>query len=390
MSSFDREKFPANVGGVGEIDLDSGKFLKMWQGPQHPGVTGNMSLEIIVSGDEVVDLKTHVGYLHRGFEKLIERRLYIQSFPLVCRICVPEPDTNEYLWATAVEQLAGIEIPERAKWLRTLTLEMSRLASFLMWIGGQAGAFGMGTIGQWAVTHRDYMLDLFEELSGGRVYHMYIIPGGVRGVEPDSWFDNIEKVLVKVEKLLREIEIVMFNNAVFKKRAIDLGIVEPEMVDRYGITGPIARAAGIRRDLRLDDSYLIYDRLDFEPIVLEKSDAYNRALCRFREMWQSIDLIRRIIGKMPKAGEVHTPLPANPLHWKIPPGETYVRAESTRGEYGYYVVSDGSERPRRTYVRGPSYTHAVALLEKIAIGVNIADLAGLMVSLHTYPPEIER
>lgn len=375
--------------GKAVIDLDSQKFVKLWQGPQHPGVTGNMSLELTLSGDEVVDIKTHVGYLHRGFEKLMERRKYIQCFPIVCRICVPEPDFNEYLFAAATEELAGIDVPERAIWLRALTLEMARLTSFLMWIGGQAGAFGLGTVGQWAVAHRDYMLDLFEELSGGRIYHMYIIPGGVRDTLPDGFRDYIEDVLKQVESLLKDIEIVMFHNAVFKARAKGLGVIPVEMIDRYGITGPNQRAAGVHRDTRKDSPYLIYDQLDFEIVTATGSDAYDRTLVRYHEMWQSIDLIRQMLKKMPTTGPYHTQL-TNVLHWKIPPGQTYVRAECTRGEYGYFMVSDGTELPRRVYVRGPSYTHAVAVMEKLAIGVNLADIAGLMVSLHTYPPEIER
>ena len=377
-------------GGNGHpIDLSSGKYLKLWQGPQHPGVTGNMSLELTVNGDEVAECKTHVGYLHRGFEKLMERRRYIQCFPIVCRICVPEPDFNEYLFAATVEELAGVEIPKRAEWIRALTLEMARLASFLQWIGGQTGAFGLGTIGQWAVTHRDYILDLFEELSGGRIYHMYIIPGGVRGGLPEGYARRVKEVLDKVEDLLQDIRRVMFDNAVFKRRAKGLGIIPPEWVDPYGITGPNARAAGFARDIRKDQPYLVYRELDFEPVTDTGSDAYARAWVRFREMRQSVDLIRQMLDKMPSAGDIHTPLP-NVLHWKIPPGATYHRAECTRGEYGYYTVSDGSEYPRRIYVRGPSYSHAMALMEKLAEGVNIADVYGLMMSLHTYPPEIER
>lgn len=372
-----------------KIDLNSEKYIKVWQGPQHPGVTGNMALELTISGDEVVDLKTHVGYLHRGFEKLMERRKYIQCFPIVCRICVPEPDTNEYCFAAATEDLAGIEIPEKAKWLRALTLEMSRLASFLMWIGGQAGSFGMGTIGQWTVTHRDYLLDLFEELSGGRVYHMYMLPGGVRKDMTSDFKTNLKNVLKKIEKVLYDIDIALLHNVIFKKRAKNLGIIKKEMVDDFGIVGPNARAAGFPRDIRKDSPYLIYDQLDFDVITGTKSDALERSYLRFEEMIQSIDLIRQILKKMPRNGEYHKMLP-NVLHWKIDPGETYVKAESSRGEYGYYMVSDGSEYPRRVNVRGPSYTHAIALLEKLAANVNIADIAGLMVSLHTCPPEIER
>jgi len=386
---MDRSKFPPMVNGRPQFDLESGKYVKMWNGPQHPGVTGNMALEVVLSGDEVVDLQTHVGYLHRGFEKLMERRLYIQNFPLVCRICVPEPDTNEYLYAAAVEELAGLEVPERALWLRTLTLEMSRLASYIMWLGGQAGSFGMGTVGQWAVAVRDYVLDLFEAISGGRIYHMYITPGGVRDVLPEGFDADLERVLKQVEKFMHDADIVLFHNAVFKKRTKGLGMITPEMIDPYGILGPNARAAGSVRDVRKDAPYLIYDQLDFDVVTGTVSDAYHRARCRFQEIHQSISLIRQIMEAMPRSGEFHH-RPPNVLHWRIPAGETYVKAESTRGEYGYYVVSDGSTMPRRVYVKGPSYTHAVALFEHMAVGTNYADLPGLMVSLHTYPPEIER
>lgn len=375
--------------GEQKIDLDSEKYVKLWQGPNHPGVTGNMSLELVVNGDTIVGCKTHVGYLHRGFEKLMERRRYIQNFPLVCRICVPEPDFNEYLYAETVEELAGIEAPEKAKWLRTLTLEMARLASFLVWIGGQAGAFGMGAIGQWTVTHRDYLLDLFEDLTGGRVYHMYIIPGGVRADLPEGFAERMDDVLNRVERLLGEIDLIMFNNAVFKTRAKGLGIIPKEIIDEYGITGPNARAAGVARDIRKDQPYLVYDQLDFDIVTAKGSDAYDRARVRWQETMQSVELLRQIIRKMPKDGPIHAMLP-NVLHWKIAAGQTYHRAECTRGEYGYFVVADGTGYPRRVCVRGPSYTHAIALLERLAVGTNLSDVAGLMVSLHTYPPEIER
>jgi NADH-quinone oxidoreductase subunit D len=302
---------------------------------------------------------------------------------------VPEPDFNEYLYAATVEELAGIEVPEKANWIRLLTLEMARLASFLQWIGGQAGAFGMGTIGQWTVTHRDYLLDSFEELSGGRIYHMYIIPGGVRDDLPEGFAGRLRETLSKIEKLLGEVELAMFHNAVFKKRAKGLGVISPEMIDRYAVTGPNARAAGFKRDTRKDQPYLGYEELDFEVVTAENSDAYDRAWVRLQEMYQAVSLIRQILPRIPERGAIHTKLP-NVLHWRIPPGQTYRRAECTRGEYGYFLVTDGTEYPRRVHVRGPSYSHAVALMEELARGTNLADIAGLMVSLHTYPPEIER
>ncbi|MBU1535842.1 NADH-quinone oxidoreductase subunit D, partial [Myxococcota bacterium] len=169
----DRSKFPEkNPDGTNIIDLESGRFTHIWQGPVHPGMTGNMSLELIIQGDEVMSCKTHVGYLHRGFEKLMERRRFIQCLPICVRICVPEPDFNEYCLCATVEELAGIEVPDAAQWMRTLLLEMARLQSYLMWLGGISGSLGMGIIGQWTNYARDLILDRFEEITGGRIYHM--------------------------------------------------------------------------------------------------------------------------------------------------------------------------------------------------------------------------
>lgn len=386
----DRSQYPAaRPDGSLDIDLTSGKYLKLWQGPQHPGITGNMALELTVCGDEVVQANTHVGYLHRGFEKLMERRTFIQCFPIVCRICVPEPDFNEYCYGRAVEELAGIETPERAKWITALILEMGRINSYMMYLGGQSGSLGQPVIGQWTTYARDLMLDRFEELTGARIYHMFIMPGGVRDGLPDGFAGRMEETLRTIEEIMADVETVMFHNAVFKKRTVGQGIIPREWIDLYGVTGPNARAAGVVKDVRRDQPYLIYDKLDFEPVFGRDSDIYTRADVRRRDVHLSIDLVRQMLARMPMTGPVMAQVP-NVLHWKIPRGEVYVRGECSRGEYGYYLVTDGSGYPRRVNVRGPSYTHAVALLEKMIVGTNIADVAALMVSLHTYPPEIER
>jgi NADH:ubiquinone oxidoreductase subunit C len=199
----DRSQYPSKMpDGTLDIDLASGKYLKLWHGPNHPGITGNMSVEITLCGDEVVEGKTHVGYLHRGFEKLMERRTFIQCFPIVCRICVPEPDFNEYCYAAAVEELAGLEIPEKARWMRALILEMGRINSYLMYLGGQAGALGQGVIGQWTTYARDLMLDRFEELTGARIYHMFILPGGVRDDLPEGFGARMAETLAEIESTL--------------------------------------------------------------------------------------------------------------------------------------------------------------------------------------------
>ncbi len=364
------------------------KTTHLFFGPQHPGVTGNMSVEMWFDGDQVTKAITHVGYLHRGFEKLMEKRLWIQNFPLVCRICVPEPDINEECYALALEELTGIEVPERAKWIRTLILELARLGVNLMAFGGQAGTLGLGTGAMWGITFRDFVLDLFEELTGARVYHIFIQPGGVRRDLPPGFRKRTLEVIKKIEKRLPEFDRLILNNAVFKLRTKNIGIVKPEWIDEYGLVGPVARGSGSVRDLRKDAPYEVYNKLDFSVVTETGNDIYARAMVRRREIDLSISLIRQIVGGMP-AGPVAAELP-NLTEWRVPEGEFYARVESSRGEYGYYVVSDGSLKPRRVHVRGPSYVHAVPLLERMLVGANIADVSNIMVSLTTCPPEIER
>ncbi len=364
--------------------------VQLWFGPQHPGTTGNMSVQAWLEGDTLTGGITHVGYLHRGFEKLMERRKFIQSFPIVCRICVPEPDTNEYLLAAGLEELAGMdgEIPERGRWIRTLVLEMSRLQMNLMTLGGHIGSMGLGAAPNWLIAIRDYVLDRFEELTGGRIYHMYIVYGGVRRDLPEGFGERMEETLQRIEEKLPLVDNVIFDSSVFRRRAMGVGVVPGEWVDEMGLSGPIVRAMGIPRDIRRDFPYLVYPELDFDVVTTTGSDIYARAWVRRQEIQQSIDLIRQILAKMPE-GPYCAKLP-NMLTWTIPPGQTYVRAEATRGEMGYYTVTDGSDKARRIHVRGPSYVHGVALLERLIPGTNIADLSPLMVSLQVCPPEIER
>ncbi|MCD4690582.1 NADH-quinone oxidoreductase subunit D, partial [bacterium] len=321
----------------------------------------------------------------------MERRTFIQAFPIVCRICVPEPDTNEYLLAKGLERISGLDadVPEKARWIRTLTLEMSRLAATLMVLGGHVGSMGLGPVPQWMMTLRDYVLDSFEELSGHRIYHMYIVYGGVRRDLPGGFEGRLEKALAAIEERLPWIDRLIFENAVFRKRAVGVGYVPPEWVDEMAISGPIVRAMGIPRDIRKDYPYEVYPELDFDVITEEGSDIFARALVRGREIAHSIDLIRQIVAGMPKDGPLRAKLPSL-MNWHIPRGQTYVRAEASRGEMGYFVVTDGSDKLRRVNVRGPSYVHGVSLLERLMPGTNISDLSVLMVSLQTCPPEIER
>ena len=365
--------------------------VQLWFGPQHPGITGNMSVQLWLEGDTIKRGIVHVGYLHRGFEKLMERRTFIQSFPIVCRMCVPEPDTTEYLISTAIEELSGLkaEVPEKAQWIRTLVMEMSRLAVQLMVLGGQIGTMGMGTAPNWTYTLRDFLLDSFEELSGGRIYHMYITYGGVRRDLPPGFALRLEKTLDLIEERLPYLDDLILDSAVFRKRSRGVGVVPREWAEEVGITGPVLRAMGVPSDTRRDYPYLKYPELDFNVITAEGSDIYARTYVRRHEIAESIRIIRQILQLMPHEGPYCARLP-NVMNWKIPAGMTYTRAEASRGEMGFVVVTDGSDKIRRIHLRGPSYTHATTVLERMLPGTNIADLSALMVSLQTCPPEIER
>jgi NADH-quinone oxidoreductase subunit D len=364
------------------------KATTIYLGPQHPGITGNMMVRLKVIGDTIVSAQTEVGYLHRAFEKLQERRNWLNSFTLMCRFCVPETDPMENLYARAVESLDNIEVPERAKYIRVMVLELARIATQMMWYAGQNGSLGLYTMGQWSIGDRDYILDLFEELTGGRVYHMYQWPGGVRRDLPKGFETKVLKTMDYIEKRLKDYDDLMFANAIFQKRTQGIGIVPKEDIIEHGVVGPVLRGAGIRSDIRIDEPYEVYDKLDFEIPTQEGSDIWARALVRRAEVRQSIRIIRQVIDEMP-AGEITTKIP-NPMKWRIPKGDTYVRAESGRGEVGYYVASDGSIHPRRAHLRGAAYVHAITLLESVLPGQNIADVSAIMNSLGTCAPEIER
>ena len=364
------------------------KATTLYLGPQHPGITGNMMVRLKVEGDTVVKAVTEVGYLHRAFEKLAEQRNWLQTFTLMCRFCVPEPDPVEESYARAVETLEGREVPERAKYIRVLMLELARLGSYMLWYGGQAGSLGLYTIGQWSVGDRNYILDLFEELTGGRVYHMYIWPGGVRRDLPAGFEEKVLKTMDYMEQRLRDYEDLMFDNAIFRKRTQGVGIIEPEKAIEHGVVGPPLRGCGIKHDVRIDEPYEVYDKLDFEVPTEDGCDIWARAHVRRREMHQSIRIIRQVIDKMPK-GEFYNKIP-NPQKWRLPKGDAYARTEAIRGEVGMYIASDGTEKPRRVHFRGAAYVHAITLLEHVLVGENIADVSAIMNSLGTCPPEIER
>jgi NADH-quinone oxidoreductase subunit D len=359
-------------------------------GPNHPGIEGNYAFKLKLHGDRVIEGKADAGYLHRGFEKLMEGRLWIQNLAITPRICVPDPAPMEVSYALAVEDLCGLEVPERAQWLRVLQLELSRIAAHLFTFGGHAATTGMYTPMFWGVADRDLILDLFEELCGGRVYSIYNIPGGVRRDMPHGFIERVANTMDYIESRLPDYDNLLFTNQVFVQRARGCGPINQEQALEWGVTGPNLRATGLKFDVRRDDPYLVYDQLEFDIPTEEPGDALARALVRRKELKESVRIIRQVSARLPGIpGPIRCPIP-NPLAWNVPAGSTYTRVESSKGELAWYVVSNGSERPYRTHVRGPSQMHAVQVLEKLSIGCRIEDVAQIMFSLDACPPEVDR
>ncbi len=366
----------------------SQRELELFFGPQHIGMVGNFSITLNVKGDRIVEAKANPGYLHRGFEKLMEYKNWTQNFPMVCRINVIEPDSMEMVYAMAVESLAGIEVPERAHYIRMIVLELARLASHLFGAWAYSNMLGFDTVAQWAMAYRDYMLDLFEELVGGRVYHIYICPGGVRRDLPDGFEEKVMKFLQALGGHVPDFDAAFFNNRIFYERAKDIGKIDAEEAVELGATGQVLRAVGIKYDIRKIEPYAAYNNIDFEVPVREDGDAYSRLWVIRDEMLQSASIIMQCIEKMPK-GKVYTRTP-NPFKWIIPEGETYVRVESSRGELGLYMVSNGGNRPYRVHFRTPSFTNGILILEKLLENASIADVGNIMISLYVVAPEIDR
>jgi len=360
----------------------------MFIGPNHPGIEGNFALKLVVEGDTIVRAKTEAGFLHRGFEKLMEERLFIQNIAIVARICVPDPDPNEENYARAIETIATIDVPRRAQFIRVLVLELSRIGSHLFTFGGHAGTIGLYTLPNWSISDRDRVLELFEELTGGRVYHIYNMPGGVRRDLPSGFRQRVLDVMSYIEERLPEYDDIFFNNKILLNRAQGIGVLPRDRALEWGATGPNLRAAGFAHDVRKDDPYEVYGELEFEIPTAQDSDAYSRLMVRRREIEQSISIVRQVLDKMPE-GPVWNKQP-NPLKWRVPAGDAYVRTESSKGEYAYYMVSDGGVRPYRVHVRGASVTHGVHILEHMLTGARIEDASQIMFSMDACPPEVDR
>lgn len=363
---------------------------ELYFGPNHPGIEGNYAIRVRLKGDVVQEAITDAGYLHRGFEKIMEERLWVQNVALVPRICVPDPVPMEESYSRAIEMLGGIDVPERGQWIRVLMLELSRICAHIFTFGGNAATIGLYTNMFWGVTMRDYFLDIFEEITGARIYHMYVTPGGVRRDLPEGVLGRLSKLLDELERRQPEFDDLFFESAVVINRATGVGALTQAEALAWGVTGPNLRACGLAYDVRRDDPYLVYPQLAFDIPTETAGDCLARMWVRRAEVAQSIRILRQVIAKLEQIkGPVRAPLP-NPLAWNVPAGEAYARTESSKGEVAFYAVSNGGAKPWRVHVRGPSQMHGVQVLERVLEGERIEDVAQIMFSLDACPPEIDR
>lgn len=354
-------------------------------GPAHPG-PGNFSVRLRIEGETVVSARADPGYLHRGFEKLMEYRNVMQNSVLSDRICVLEPLNWNLIHAEAVDELMNNEIPEKARYIRVLMAELSRIQSHILWYGAMSMGLGFDTGFKIAFGYRDYILDLFEMITGGRLYPAgYLCPGGVRRDLPEHAEERIRRVLEKMEEMLQKCE--NFEKTTILYRTKGVGTLKLGDAIRLGATGSIIRASGLPTDVRKDDPYEIYPELDFEIPTRREGDAYARCMVRRMEIRESINIIQQVLDKMPK--EKLNPVKPK-LGSKIPEGEVYVRNEIARGEAGIYMKSIGEDKPYRCKIRGPSLLHMIPVLEHLLEGCQIADVPAIYWSLNICPADMDR
>ena len=355
-------------------------------GPQHPSTHGVFRMILTFDGETLVDLKPVFGYLHRGIEKMSEGRTYLQAVPLTDRLDYICSMTNNFAYAVAVEKLAGIEVPERAEYIRVIMAELTRLVNHMLAIGflfNELGAFYTPVL--YAYRERERLLDLFEMASGSRMMCNYIRPGGVSGDLPAEFLPALQKVIDINKKFVDEFDYLLSKNEIFLMRAVGVGVLPQKEAVRYSITGPVLRASGIQYDIRKADPYSVYNRFDFDVPVQQEGDVYARYQQRLQEMHQSIRILEQAQKQLPE-GPVMAKIPPR---LKPPKGESYARTEAPKGELGFYLVSDGSTNPYRFHIRSTSLINLSALRE-MCLGFKVADVVAIFGSIDITVADVDR
>lgn len=341
-------------------------------GPQHPVLPEPIHLDLVLEDERVVEAIPRIGYVHRGLEKLVEKRDYQQYVYVAERICGICSFMHGMGYCMSIESMMEVEIPERAKFLRTIWAELSRLHSHLLWLSLLADAFGFESLFMQSWKMREQVLDIFEETTGGRVIFSVCDIGGVKKDISSETFKKIEAVLTSMEKELKESANVFFDDSTVKLRTKGVGVLSKQAAFELGAVGPMARASGIEMDIR-SQGYAAFDKLDFKPVTDTGGDCYARTKVRIMEMFQSVDLIRQCIAIMP-GGEIKTKVTGNPK------GEHFTRLEQPRGEVLYYTKGNGTKFLDRVRVRTPTFANVPALLETLK-NCSLADVPILILTI---------
>ncbi|HKV56749.1 MAG TPA: NADH-quinone oxidoreductase subunit NuoB [Ktedonobacteraceae bacterium] len=354
-------------------------------GPQHPSTHGVLRLVLTLEGETVVECTPVIGYLHRGIEKTLENRPYLGGIRYLDNADYVSPMLNEIAYAGAVEQLMGLEPPRRAQYIRLLVGELQRIASHLIGIGSYVNDLGTTTPLLWTFRDREGIMDLFEALGGSRFNINYVRVGGVLHDFPGGWLSRCEAYLDQFEKHMDELELLVNGNEIFQARTQGVGYLDPQQAIAYGLSGPVARASGIDWDLRVNRPSMAYREVPVQVQVRQEGDCYARNAVRLQEIRESIRLCRVVIDQLPTG-----PISARtPVAMRPPRGETYFAIESSKGELGVYLISDGSEYPWRAKLRGPSFVN-LQILPELLRGYKVSDVIAVLGSLDFVVGEVDR
>ncbi len=382
-------------------------------GPQHPAAHGVLRLVLELDGEVVERCDPHIGLLHRGTEKLMESRTYLQNLPYLDRLDYVAPMNQEHAWCLAIEKLTGVEVPRRAQLIRVLYSEIGRILNHLLNVTTQAMDVGALTPPLWGFEEREKLMVFYERACGARLHAAYFRPGGVHQDLPPELLNDIEEWAHAFPKVLDDLDGLLTENRIFKQRNADIGIVTEEDALTWGYSGVMVRGSGMAWDLRRAQPYECYDEFDFKIPVGKNGDCYDRYLCRMAEMRESTNIVHQAIAKLrepngqgdvmargkispPKRGEMKRSMEALIHHFKlytegfhVPAGEVYAAVEAPKGEFGVYLVADGTNKPYRAKLRAPGYLHLQSI-DWMAKGHLLADVAAIIGTMDIVFGEVDR
>jgi len=388
-----------------------GRTMMLNMGPQHPSTHGVLRLKLDLDGETVVGCEPKIGYLHRGIEKIVETKLYQQVFPWLDRVDYLESDMNNLGFALAVEKLLDVEVPERGQWIRTLLSEILRMGAHFIWLGTSIMELGAMSVFMYAMRDRELTYDMMEIISGMRINTTFFRVGGMRKDLPPAFFDRVHEFVELMPERIDEYEELLNANPIFLDRTKGVGALDPEQAIDLGLTGPSLRASGVNWDVRKSEPYCKFDEVDFQVPVGTNGDVYDRYLVRVEELRQSLSIIEQCLESMPEEGPINArpgkiSLPSRSrmkttmeglIHhfklvtegFKVPAGEVYHCIESSKGEQGWYVVSDGGNRPYRVRIRPPCFVNLQSL-PAMCEGETVADVIANIGSLDIMMGETDR